>query len=59
MNIIIAILMFLGVVSSPDEVTERMVSENQNEISNYTQDEQFQSYIQTEGIVVYDIYEDM
>lgn len=59
MNIIVAILMFLGFVSSPDEVTESMVRENQVEIQSYQQDTEFQSFVKTEGIVVFDIYEDM
>lgn len=46
-DLIVAALIFLGVVASPDQVTQKVVDSNKIEIEQTVTDPEFQYYYQT------------
>lgn len=48
MDLIIAILLYIGAVSSSTEVNETVINENQSAIEYYQNDPDFQEYYQSE-----------
>ncbi len=59
MDLIIAILIYIGAVSSGSEVTENVIQENENAIEYYQRNAEFMDYYQNDyqqgKIVVMDV----
>ena len=60
-DLIIAILLYIGAISSSSEVNQTVIQENQEAIDFYSHDQEFLDYYHTDyqdgSVIVLDIYE--